>query len=296
MSESATRSPISLSQDAAPLLKSWTWTDEAALATSNDDYAVCEDLDRDNSTQRLFITGFGSFGIPEGSTILGVQDEIECRGSVDGPVAITASLLVGNVEVGENKAGQSIDLAEVDTTITVGDSADLWNAALTQADVEGDGFGLSFQVKNEGVVNADIYVDHVRRTVWWTPPEEPMANYATQADAAAYMGIEVAALPTDIDRLLTQATHLVDYVTLNQIDITDADHEQAAQDATCAQVEYWINHGEDEEFSAAIKSYQKSKVSVTYAGNPQSIPPKLCERAKRHLLLAGLLYRGVMGS
>lgn len=123
-----------------------------------------------------------------------------------------------------------------------------------------------------------------------------MANYATQADAAAYMGIEVAALPTDIDRLLTQATHLVDYVTLNQIDITDAHHEQAAQDATCAQVEYWINHGEDEEFSPAIKSYQKSKVSVTYAGNPQSIPPKLCERAKRHLLLAGLLYRGVMGS
>lgn len=296
MSESATRSPISLSQDAAPVLKSWTWTSQNALSSSNDDYAVCEGLDRDNSTQTLFISGFGSFGIPAGSTILGVQDEIECRGSIDGPVAITASLLIEGVEVGENKASPSIDLAEVDTTITVGDSADLWNAALTQADVEGDGFGLSFQVKNEGVVNADIYVDYVRRTVWWTPPEEPMANYATQADAAAYMGIEVAALPTDIDRLLTQATHLVDYVTLNQIDITDADHEQAAQDATCAQVEYWINHGEDEEFSAAIKSYQKSKVSVTYAGNPQSIPPKLCERAKRHLLLAGLLYRGVMGS
>jgi len=292
MSESATRSPISLSQDAAPVLKSWTWTSQNALSSSNDDYAVCEGLDRDNSTQTLFISGFGSFGIPAGSTILGVQDEIECRGSIDGPVAITASLLIEGVEVGENQATPSIDLAEVDTTITVGDSADLWNAALTQADVEGDGFGLSFQVKNEGVVNADIYVDYVRRTVWWTPPEPEGDMYADAADVAEYMSVEVAALPADINRLLARASELVDYLTFSNLDVTLDAHETAARLATCAQVEFWIQVGENTDVGREIRSYTKSKVSIVFGGHPwteKSISP----RTRRYLFDAGLLYRGV---
>lgn len=292
MSESAARSPISLDQDAAPVLKSWTWTDEAALATSNDDYAVCEDLDRDNSTQRLFITGFGSFGIPAGSAILGVQYEIECRGSVDGPVAITASLLVGGVEVGENKASPSVDLAEVDTVITLGDGTDDWNAGLTQADVEGAGFGLSFQVKNEGLVNANVFVDYVRCTVWWTPPEPEGDMYADAADVAEYMSVEVAALPADINRLLARASELVDYLTFGNLDVTIAAQATAAQKATCAQVEFWIQAGENSDIGREIRSYSKSKVSIAYGGHPWT-EKAISSRARRYLFDAGLLYRGV---
>lgn len=173
MSESATRSPITLSQTSAVGLIDWAWTDSTALATSNDDYAVAEGVGAGVSTSTLHVTGFGSFGIPEGATIVGVRDEVECRSSVDGPLVIVASILVGDESVGQNLASPPIDMAEEDTVVTFGGETDLWGTGpLSRTDVEGEGFGLALQIKNDGGAEADIYIDHVRRTVWWTETEE----------------------------------------------------------------------------------------------------------------------------
>jgi len=114
--------------------------------------------------------------------------------------------------------------------------------------------------------------------------------YATADQVAEYLAKEASALPADIDRLLARASKMVDTRTLNRIDSTDADHLSAAQEAVCAQIEYWIENNEETEFSGPIRSQMAGKTLTVYAGNGN---PRLAPRAKDALLLAGLLYSGV---
>ena len=123
-------------------------------------------------------------------------------------------------------------------------------------------------------------------------------DYATSTDVATYTGIALLSLPTDIARLISRASDLVDYATSGQIDQTDNDQTEAAQNAVCAQVEYWIQEGEEGEYEGRqIISKTTSKASVSYgaggvAGGSKSITDSLAPRAKRFLFLAGLLNRG----
>ena len=126
-----------------------------------------------------------------------------------------------------------------------------------------------------------------------------MASYATLAELAAYLDIEVAELPSDATRQLQRASELIDYVTLNRIDTDNDDDMEAARMAVSAQIEMWIQEGEtgDVAGEGAIKSKTVGKVSVTYADAGGSTPPanvdtRLAARARQALFLAGLLYRG----
>lgn len=117
--------------------------------------------------------------------------------------------------------------------------------------------------------------------------------HAVKADLEAYVGAAVT-LPSDaeIDRLLDRASELIDEITLIRcVDADNADQTEALNAATCAQVEYWLQAGEPRGMEGSVQSYSVGSVQVTYgAGNRR---PELASRARRHLLLAGLLYRGV---
>ncbi len=122
-----------------------------------------------------------------------------------------------------------------------------------------------------------------------------MAAYATSAQLATYLGVEEAALPADVARLLNRASEDIDAAALpNVIDITVTAQATAAQNATCAQVEYWITAGESVSLFEGIRSFSLGKFSMDFAGRDgQGAMTRLGPRARQFLLRAGLLYAGV---
>lgn len=115
--------------------------------------------------------------------------------------------------------------------------------------------------------------------------------YATKDDVALYTGRDPSDLPTDIDRMLERASELIDFVTLGRlVDNADTEALEAARKAVCAQVEYWLAAGEEQDITGPVQGVSLGSLRVDYG--PMSAKD-LAPRAKRHLWLAGLLYRGV---
>lgn len=134
-----------------------------------------------------------------------------------------------------------------------------------------------------------------------------MDPYATPEELADYLGTDA---PDGAARLLLRASELIDEATLgrirnpwivNEIDdiaIIPATILEAAKNAACAQVEYWMQTGEAAAIAPGVVSnYQIGSVSVSYGGagvgGRGDVGGQLGSRARRYLLLAGLLYRGV---
>jgi len=116
--------------------------------------------------------------------------------------------------------------------------------------------------------------------------------YATTAELTTYLDGS-ATVPSDSDRLLQEASALIDYwqqtsgVTFGIDSVTelpdDTDVAEVMRDATCAQVRHWIEVGEEND----IDGLAGTDVSLgSYSG---SRAPELALRAKRYLKLAGLL-------
>jgi len=95
-------------------------------------------------------------------------------------------------------------------------------------------------------------------------------------------------------KLLRSASELVNYATMGRaqklFDDTDASDESlsALSDATCDQVEFWLETGEEHDVLGLPKgsSLQGGRVQV------QRIPGQLGQRAKRTLMDTGLLWAG----
>lgn len=120
--------------------------------------------------------------------------------------------------------------------------------------------------------------------------------YAVKADVSAYTGIPEGDLPADIDRLIQRASELIDEYSLGRINLADPEHAEAAKNAVCAQVEYWLQGaGEELAVLGSVQSFQIGNLSINYGkpGGGQTGGGELAPRARRHLFLAGLLTRGV---
>lgn len=113
--------------------------------------------------------------------------------------------------------------------------------------------------------------------------------YATTTDLAAYLSCEQSALPDDAERLLERASELVNSVCQNRIEACDLGNEEYVRDAVCAQVEFWMERGEEVAFQGSVKSYTIGRVSFDY-GNAQALT--LAPRAKNFLSTGGVLYAG----
>ena len=113
--------------------------------------------------------------------------------------------------------------------------------------------------------------------------------YATTEELTTYLDGSVP-VPSDSDRLLQEASALIDYWAFGTFEIdsgtelpTDADVAEALRDATCAQVRQWIEVGEEND----IDGLAGTEVSLGSYSGPRA--PELAPRAKRYLKLAGLL-------
>jgi hypothetical protein len=123
--------------------------------------------------------------------------------------------------------------------------------------------------------------------------------YATQEQIADYMGIEVSALPSDVATLMERAIDVIDYVTLNKIPdyyldsddaFTDDDIEDATEKAMGAMIQYWVEVDSSLDIIGQVQSFSIGKFSMTFKDGKM---PVLAPRAHRHLMLAGLMFRGV---
>lgn len=119
-------------------------------------------------------------------------------------------------------------------------------------------------------------------------PSGGTGAYATPADLAGYLRSGTA--PSDAARLLARASELIDEAVMpNQIDLDNTEHVAAASKATCLQVEWWLEEGEQRDTHGPVSQLTASKTQEVMG---RSAPTYLAPRARRVLLLAGLLYRG----
>lgn len=119
-------------------------------------------------------------------------------------------------------------------------------------------------------------------------------SYATEEQLAEYLGKDVEDLPDEAERLLDRASEMIDYYTLKKVDIEKELHEQAAKKATVAQVEWWIELGDELGLTAVFNQISIGSFSAQTGGREQkSQISKLAPRAKQELMKAGLLNRGV---
>ena len=113
-----------------------------------------------------------------------------------------------------------------------------------------------------------------------------MKPYATSDELTTFLGTDA---PSDADRQLTRASELLDKVVLAAFAVdadglpTDDVIKSAMRDACCAQVELWIEVGEDND----IDGMAGTKLQI--GGFQGERPPEVAPRALRILGEAGQL-------
>ncbi|MCL4415127.1 MAG: hypothetical protein M1365_00275 [Actinobacteria bacterium] len=149
------------------------WVNPTNSTSSNNLYASYGGSYFDNNeiSDELQSSNFG-FSIPNGATIDGIVVEIEKHSAsgdnaVDYDVRLTKS---AGVQTGTNKADTTTNwgYADPNSYKTYGSSSDLWGTTWSEAEVENSGFGVVVCAKSNNDTNVDIYIDHVRITVYYT--------------------------------------------------------------------------------------------------------------------------------
>lgn len=108
--------------------------------------------------------------------------------------------------------------------------------------------------------------------------------FVTSSDVQTWTGNAVT-LPGDIDRLILRASELIRRKTYHRTDTTDQETE--VKNATCAQVEYWLQIDEASDITGPLGPMRIKEFSF------DSRFSTLAPRARDILLDAGLLYKGV---
>jgi len=116
-------------------------------------------------------------------------------------------------------------------------------------------------------------------------------TYAEAADVLAYLDVE--ALPALVTtRLIARANELIKRATRENIDILNADHLEAAKQASCAQIEFWLEMQESFAIQPDVNGFSSGDVRVDFA----KIPEQLAKRARGYLNEWGLLFMGARSS
>ncbi len=117
--------------------------------------------------------------------------------------------------------------------------------------------------------------------------------YATMQDLAEYLGEEVESLPSDSSRLLERASELIDVATMGRVDLSKTTNSEAVKKAACAQVEQWLALSESIGLIDKADGFRIGNFSMNLGSQTSNMTTGLAPRARRFLLLEGLLYRGV---
>jgi hypothetical protein len=113
--------------------------------------------------------------------------------------------------------------------------------------------------------------------------------FATIDDLINYLGLpDASSLPSDIDRIIKRASELIYRKTRHLTDTSDKESE--ITQATCAQIEYWLQIDETSDITGPLGPMKIEDFSFN------SKFGKLGPRCKEILIDTGLMYKGVSGS
>lgn len=122
-----------------------------------------------------------------------------------------------------------------------------------------------------------------------------MTPYADQTALAAWLPTGTVP-PADAGRLLARASELLDATVRQPFTVgpdglpTDPAIAQALSDACCAQVEFWLEVGEEHDVQGQFGVINDAGYAVTVGTLSMSaLPPEVGARARRILVTAGLL-------
>ena len=117
-------------------------------------------------------------------------------------------------------------------------------------------------------------------------------TFATSDELDAFLGTDYT-VPVDADRILARASEIVAYATIglyagywHTVTVEDP-HDafsEGLRDATCAQVEFWLEVGEEHDIVGLTGAINSGKLSIS------KLPQFLAPRARRFLIGAGLLH------
>ena len=116
-------------------------------------------------------------------------------------------------------------------------------------------------------------------------------TYADLADLTARLSPGYTApAPADAGKMLARASELIDYATQGRAQVAwdgaDAEVKALLTLATCDQVEYWLETGEEHDVLGLRGALMAGRLQV------QNMPPILGRRTLQTLLGAGLYWPG----
>lgn len=114
-----------------------------------------------------------------------------------------------------------------------------------------------------------------------------MADYATKQELADYLEVDLNDITEHQEMLLSRASRFVDTKTRNP-DGVDTEDESVAKQAVLEQVEWWIATGDENEQLQYLQDFDVGEFEFDEANLPS-----MCPKAKRTLVLNGLLDKGV---
>jgi hypothetical protein len=152
------------------------WTNPANVDLSNDVLAVSAAIAVTSGlTNALRAVGFG-LPVPVGATVVGVRADVEALASASSSVDVArCQLVLAGAPIGTPKSATT-KFTTGSTFQAFGSGADLWGAALSQADVTDAGFGVELVFRNVNAATRTCSVDAIRLVVYYTHPASESAE------------------------------------------------------------------------------------------------------------------------
>jgi len=114
-------------------------------------------------------------------------------------------------------------------------------------------------------------------------------SYTNVNSLVEYLSVGEEDLPDDIDRMIDRATELVEEVCMGRIDKDKDRHLEVLEKAVNAQIEYWIEVGDE---LGVMYAFDKATIGSVSISQDKKLPV-LSPRTKRVLLTNGLLNKGI---
>lgn len=155
------------------------WEYEKNILESDNNYTFAENSsDTEYLTAKISLSGF-DFSIPKDSTIKGIKVEIEKKATIASEGYVRDSVVrlekFGAVSViSSDRAKTAEDWPTEDTWMSYGGENDTWGVNWRPEDITNINFRVTLEarIKGNGTDPSIAYVDHIRVTVYYTPPIE----------------------------------------------------------------------------------------------------------------------------
>ncbi len=148
------------------------WADITNVYSDNESYAT---RTGGGASSQIQATNC-NFNIPSEATIVGVEVKIDRKSNYNDSASYVRDyevyIIKNGALGGTNKANTVDNWPTEDTIATYGGEDDLWNDTWLPEDINASNFGVALSVLPGGKVGpADAYVDHIKITVYYSPPD-----------------------------------------------------------------------------------------------------------------------------